>query len=112
LITPDRLTIGGLAKQHGYRTACIGKWHLGWDWPIPQDRAKLFRDNEGNKDEVVATDAHRAVWKEVFSQPIGGGPTAVGLDAPLSPRPAGPWRCLDGKAISSQSQIDLILPAA
>ena len=28
LITPDRLTIGGLAKKHGYRTACIGKWHL------------------------------------------------------------------------------------
>ena len=76
LITPDRLTIGGLAKQHGYRTACIGKWHLGWDWPIPKDRAKLFRDNEGNKDEVVATDAHRAVWKEVFSQPIAGGPIA------------------------------------
>ena len=25
LITPDRLTIGGLAKQNGYRTACIGK---------------------------------------------------------------------------------------
>ena len=80
LITPDRLTIGGLAKQHGYRTACIGKWHLGWDWPIPKDRTKLFRDNEGNKEEVVATDAHRAVWKEVFSKPIDGGPTAVGFD--------------------------------
>ena len=25
LITPDRLTLGGLVKQHGYQTACIGK---------------------------------------------------------------------------------------
>ena len=26
LIASDRLTIAGLAKQQGYRTACIGKW--------------------------------------------------------------------------------------
>ncbi|MBM3854623.1 MAG: hypothetical protein FJ399_15980, partial [Verrucomicrobia bacterium] len=43
LIAPDRLTIGSLAKQHGYRTAAIGKWHLGWDWPIPADHAASFR---------------------------------------------------------------------
>ena len=78
LITPDRMTIGTLAKQQGYRTACIGKWHLGWDWPIPQDRAKLFKEKP--KGDAVATDAHRAVWKEVFSQAIGGGPIAVGFD--------------------------------
>ena len=34
LIASDRLTIGSLAQRHGYRTACIGKWHLGWNWPI------------------------------------------------------------------------------
>ena len=78
LITPDRLTIGGLAKAHGYRTACIGKWHLGWDWPIPPDQAKLFKERP--KGDAVATNAHRAVWKEVFSQAIGGGPIAVGFD--------------------------------
>ena len=78
LITPDRLTIGGLAKEHGYRTACIGKWHLGWDWPIPQDRARVFKEKP--KGDAVATDAHRAVWKDVFSQAIGGGPIAVGFD--------------------------------
>ncbi|MCG8308359.1 MAG: arylsulfatase [Cytophagales bacterium] len=32
LIPPDRLTVAGFLKQHGYRTAGIGKWHLGWDW--------------------------------------------------------------------------------
>ena len=29
LIARDRLTVGALLRQHGYATACIGKWHLG-----------------------------------------------------------------------------------
>jgi arylsulfatase A-like enzyme len=78
LIAPDRMTIGTLAKQHGYRTACIGKWHLGWDWPIPADRAALFKEKP--KGETTATEAHREVWREVFSQPIGGGPVTRGFD--------------------------------
>jgi arylsulfatase A len=28
----DRLTMPEMFREHGYRTACIGKWHLGWDW--------------------------------------------------------------------------------
>jgi len=81
LIAPDRLTIGGLAQQQGYHTACIGKWHLGWNWPIPADKKKLFRTTgyRGKKD-ITATDEHRAAWREVFSQPISGGPIAVGFD--------------------------------
>ncbi len=33
LIAADRLTVPGLLKQHGYTTACIGKWHLGMGIP-------------------------------------------------------------------------------
>jgi hypothetical protein len=34
LISEDRLTIGSLAQQQGYRTACIGKWHVGMHWDV------------------------------------------------------------------------------
>jgi len=33
LIESGRLTVPALLKQHGYATACIGKWHLGMTWP-------------------------------------------------------------------------------
>ncbi len=85
LIAPDRLTVAGLAKKHGYRTACIGKWHLGRDWPITEQQRKYFtgfggQAGGGGQVSTIATEAHRAVWREVFSQPIPGGPTTRGFD--------------------------------
>ena len=77
LIAPDRLTVGGLAKQHGYQTACIGKWHLGWDWPIPEGTEDMFGPKQK---KLTATDEQREVWQGVFSQAIPGGPTTVGFD--------------------------------
>jgi arylsulfatase A-like enzyme len=59
IIPPSRLTVASMLKQHGYATACIGKWHLGMDWVDRQP---------GNQNKV----------------PIGatmkGGPNAVGFD--------------------------------
>jgi arylsulfatase A len=79
LIVPERLTLASFAKQHGYRTACIGKWHLGWDWPIPPGQAALFK--AGPNGEAGPSAAQQAVWQEVFSRPIGGGPVARGFDS-------------------------------
>ena len=83
LIAPERMTIGTLAKQHGYHTAAIGKWHLGWDWPLAQEQRKYFQKagQQGINDEAaVATDDHLAAWRDVFAKPIAGGPTTRGFD--------------------------------
>jgi arylsulfatase A len=32
IIPKDRMTVASLLRQHGYETACIGKWHLGMQW--------------------------------------------------------------------------------
>src|SRR5688572_15796218 len=39
LIETDRLTVASLLKQHGYHTACVGKWHLGMDWVRKEGRS-------------------------------------------------------------------------
>jgi arylsulfatase A len=85
LIAPDRLTIGKLAQQHGYRTACIGKWHLGSEWPITNEQKEYFtgfggKAGGGGQVATTVTDAHRETWKTVFSQRIPGGPTERGFN--------------------------------
>ncbi|MFR9634938.1 MAG: arylsulfatase [Rikenellaceae bacterium] len=41
IIPTDKMTVGKVMQQQGYKTACIGKWHLGWgdqpetDWNKP-----------------------------------------------------------------------------
>lgn len=78
LIAADRLTIGGLAQNAGYRTACVGKWHLGWDWPVAEaDRAMFTRAIPKGGD---ASAELQQIWSRVFSQQIDGGPITRGFD--------------------------------
>lgn len=58
LIAPDRKTIANVLQGQGYQTACIGKWHLGWDW----------NNIEAGPENVD------------FSKPIANGPTTRGFD--------------------------------
>ncbi len=39
LIAKDRLTVGDFLKQHGYGTACLGKWHLGFQSDAQTEKA-------------------------------------------------------------------------
>lgn len=78
LIAADRLTLAGLLRRQGYHTACFGKWHLGWDWNVPETQRELF--DPGRRSFPEVTDRHRRAWKEFFSQSIGGGPTTRGFD--------------------------------
>lgn len=80
LIAPDRMTIGTLAKARRYQTACFGKWHLGWDWPIPTEESKYFRLSRKAIDQPMVSPEQRESWRRVFGQRIPGGPTERGFD--------------------------------
>lgn len=67
LIDPDRETVASLLKKHGYRTACVGKWHLGMDWPKRDLAAMRKAKNEPTSDISLTA-------------PIKNGPNAVGFD--------------------------------
>ncbi len=57
LIEDGRMTVASFLKGHGYHTAFIGKWHLGWDWA-----------KNGKAQEEVD-----------FSKPIQNGPKEKGF---------------------------------
>ena len=77
VIADDRATLGKLLQQQGYRTAAIGKWHLGWDWPLEDGRYVSDELDTINP----AADARESFGERVdFSRPIRSGPTTRGFD--------------------------------
>ncbi len=41
LLESGRATLGNLFKRNGYRTACVGKWHLGMEYPRNEEFIEL-----------------------------------------------------------------------
>ncbi|MCC5830584.1 MAG: arylsulfatase [Phycisphaeraceae bacterium] len=69
LIDAGRTTLASLLRQAGYRTSCIGKWHLGLGWTT-LDGSALFRE----RGDEPALD---------FTQPLDSGPHTLGFDESL-----------------------------
>ncbi|MHC5542445.1 sulfatase-like hydrolase/transferase, partial [Singulisphaera rosea] len=66
LIEPGRLTLPEFLHRQGYRTACVGKWHLGMDWSRKRaDGPAKIKDG----------------WDIDYTRPIANGPTSVGFDS-------------------------------
>lgn len=61
LVDERRMTVASLLKSRGYRTACVGKWHLGLNWELKEPGADGRREVD-------------------FDKPAGGGPVALGFD--------------------------------
>ena len=71
LIEADRLTAAKLLKGLGYDTACVGKWHLGMDWPTKDGRPPVGQGKTRVADSGANVD---------FTKPIANGPTTRGFD--------------------------------
>ncbi|MFD1614633.1 sulfatase family protein [Gelatiniphilus marinus] len=68
LIPNSRTTVASMLKKQGYHTAFIGKWHLGWDWALKDE--KNFGGSGWDANDFDNID---------FTKPITNGPNDLGF---------------------------------
>ena len=72
LIKEDRLTVAAMLKYQGYKTANIGKWHLGLNWSTKNDTLQ-FESFTGINDKYDFNQID-------YSKPLKRGTLDVGFD--------------------------------
>jgi arylsulfatase A-like enzyme len=71
LIAPHRMTVASLLKKHGYTTACLGKWHLGFGWRTRDGEVSPWKDGKRVDDAAKVVD---------YDQPLAVSPLDHGFD--------------------------------
>lgn len=69
----DDVTLPQVLQSSGYKTAAMGKWHLGWHWPINNKPSGRIKTKKGEKTFYQPQDID-------WNKPIAGGPLDQGFD--------------------------------
>ena len=90
LIAADRLTVPAFLKQHGYTTAILGKWHLGFLSELPGDAKPSGGKSKKSKGSGLPVGAR-----------IIDGPMTRGFDYF--------WGCSNARTISGLIENDRVI---
>ncbi len=99
LIAAGRLTVGALFQQHGYTTAAIGKWHLGFgSEPPPSDAGPGGQEKKAKGKKREAGNGGLPAGSRIIE-----GPVTRGFDYF--------WGCSNARTMSGLIENDKVIEA-